>query len=145
MGDQRLFMVIICSKTMHLQSRKKKSWVEKGWAEDQDHSGLSSWIPIIPLHWQNGEEEKNTYKKKLPLKCSRTQGCSSRPALKALSGWRQEMHQLRPVITLCGLTEACVLIMSGQALFLRRFFNTACLLCVCMDMMSAALSSAVPK
>lgn len=40
---------------------------------------------------------------------------------KPLSDWRQEMHQLYPIITLCGLTEACVLIMSGWALFLPCF------------------------
>lgn len=45
------------------------------------------------------------------------------PAWKALPGRRQEMHQLRPIITLCGLTEAYVLIMSGYgALFSPRFF-----------------------
>lgn len=31
------------------------------------------------------------------------------------------MHQLYPIISLCGLTEACVLIMSGWALFLPCF------------------------
>lgn len=38
---------------MHSQGRKK---VEKGWVEHQDHSGLSSWISIIPFHLKKGGE-----------------------------------------------------------------------------------------
>ena len=88
---------------MHLRCRKKKkSRVERGWAEHQDQSGLSSWISIIPFCKKKRKEKiANSYlqkkKKKTPTK--QHGGAETRarvyvgPAWKALPGPRQEKHQ----------------------------------------------------
>lgn len=133
---------------MHSQSKKKekerKSQVEKGWAENQDNSG-----PLIasfhyPFAFERGDF-KNLHSHGVRLK----DVCLWRLAWKAVSGLKWEMPQLFPIVTLCGLTEACVLIMSTSALFFcpphthTRVFNIACLLS--SHTTSASLSSAVPE
>lgn len=133
---------------MHSQSKKKrkdrKSQVEKGWAENQDNSGPRITSFHYPFAFERGDL-KNLHSHGVRLK----DVCLWRLAWKAVSGLKWEMPQLFPIVTLCGLTEACVLIMSTSALFFApphthtRVFNIAFLLS--SHTTSAALSSAVPE
>ena len=65
---------------MHLQSRgerkkkkNRKSWVEKGWVQHQDHSSLSSWISIIPLHLKKKGGGKNSQQNSYKQNCTKMQ------------------------------------------------------------------------
>ena len=88
---------------MHLRCRKKKkSRVERGWAEHQDQSGLSSWISIIPFLKKKKKKKKakhNLQKKKKKTLTNMQAEADTRtrvyvgPAWKALPGPRQEKHQ----------------------------------------------------
>lgn len=103
---------------MHSRSRKKK------WASGASGPTLASHLVLplrLPIQEREEKQPTNTYKKTSTNRECVCVGLHEKHR-------RQEVHQLQPIITLCALAEACVLIMSGRALFLPRFFNTACLL-----------------
>lgn len=108
---------------MHSQSRKKKVLSGKR-VSKRIRTTLASHheFPLSLFAFIKRWKKLYTHTK-LPLKCSRTLCVCVSQHEKLSRGWRQEMHQLHPIITLCGLTEACVLIMSGRgSIFATLFF-----------------------